>query len=756
MKSYSNLFIHSLKRWGVLTLLLFIPFQVDWACGPYVDEGYTFHFIDRAILGEELRSDMILEHLASDYIYYDRLEDAAMNNIQEWQKSVCEDAPIEDVQAAIYGFSKKDYEDLLQNIRVDHMPVPYHMTRNAFVSYLHQNKCQGTVEYLIFAKSCEPYVQALDTWNNEQRDIEAMQALIQVGLKAFKKSKSDYMRLRYAYQLIRLAHYTRNSKQALELYDFLMPKLDVPTFDGKKSLIYYWILSLKAGALRNIKQYPEASYLFSKVYANCPELQDSALRSFLIKSESEWKACMAFCTANSERALLHAMRAYEKGSKALNAMRAIYTLDPQSKYLDILLIKELEELEEDLIGHTFNRSQNNPRSGIQAYAIDLRAFAQTVIAEKKVAQLDLWKASEAYILLLSGEKRAASIALQKLAIEVKDEALAEQVDAFILAQQIDEMQEINDASEALAYDIIRDNKTYRSNVYFARFLGDKLHDLYQKHGDTGKAYLCHNTYHDLKVEQPEQVIKDLAALVERGQLNDLEKVLLEQGADQVMHDEIFDLLAVHYMQIGNFEAALDAYQKIPRTNWDQFGVFDPFRATIIDCLSCPHSKDTIDLFNRGEFIEEILDLQFKAKAEEDHAGYYLKIGVGLYNSSYYGHSWQVMDYYRSVADWAGKRPDPNNKEFKDLSLAAYYFDMARKTAIDPEQAAKACYMAAKCTLIDYYHSSAYEAPACCNNIPYIPEEYGKYYDLMLDLYGKTTFYEKIITECQFFRAYAYR
>ena len=114
MKSYSNLFIHSLKRCGVLTLLLFIPFQVDWACGPYVDEGYTFHFIDRAILGEELRSDMILEHLASDYIYYDRLEDAAMNNIQEWQKSVCEDAPIEDVQAAIYDFSKKDFGDLRQ------------------------------------------------------------------------------------------------------------------------------------------------------------------------------------------------------------------------------------------------------------------------------------------------------------------------------------------------------------------------------------------------------------------------------------------------------------------------------------------------------------------------------------------------------------------------------------------------------------------------------------------------------------------
>ena len=75
---------------------------------------------------------------------------------------------------------------------------------------------------------------------------------------------------------------------------------------------------------------------------------------------------------------------------------------------------------------------------------------------------------------------------------------------------------------------------------------------------------------------------------------------------------------------------------------------------------------------------------------------------------------------------------------------------------DKEQAAKACYMAAKCELIDFYHSEAYKEPECCNTVPYIPEEFGSYYNLLLDQYGDTKFYEKIINECQFFRAYAYR
>ena len=115
-----------------------------------------------------------------------------------------------------------------------------------------------------------------------------------------------------------------------------------------------------------------------------------------------------------------------------------------------------------------------------------------------------------------------------------------------------------------------------------------------------------------------------------------------------------------------------------------------------------------------------------------------------------------MDYFRSVRHWDGQIKDSSNKEVKNLGLAAYYFDMARQAANDKEQAAKACYMAAKCELIDFYHSEAYKKPECCNTVPYIPEEFGNYYNLLLDQYGDTKFYEKIINECQFFRAYAYR
>ena len=622
----------------ILTCLL-IPQQNSTACTYSAPSVYTFNFINRDIIGETEAKNQILLHLQKNYLYLDRIEDASNRNLQEWQWSTCENASLEEIADALFNFGIRDYEELLTNIRVKNMPIPYQLERNPFLKYLHSNKCEDTANYLIFSKKCEPHATAVDPWSNKKRDTEAMQDLIESGLKDFKKCKSDYIRLRYAYQIVRLAHYSNNYRQAIELFDYLLPKLDVREFEGQKSTIYYWLLSLKAGALQRTRQNAEAAFLFSRVYDNCPELSDASLRSFVIKNEEEWKQCMRFCKTNEERAVLLAMRANEKKSKALGAMQEIYQLQANNSYLDILLIKELEELQEDLLGKNYNRNKNRlkrrniPRKGISEYAWSVREFCLKASKEGKVRNPELYEAAQAYLLLLLGENREAGIALRKLVAKTENELLREQVEAFLLAQMIDGFEQIDASTENTAFAIIRNNDLYRKYEYFPRFLGDRLNDLYLKNGDIGKAYLCHENYETLTWAQPIDIIENLVSLVEQEDLNNLEKLLLSQGTEQVMIDELYDLLAVHYMQEGNFEAALEAYKNIPRPNWDNFGIFDPFRATIRDCLECPHSKDTLDLYNRGEFIEEILDLQFKIKAEEeDNAEYHLKIGVGLYNS----------------------------------------------------------------------------------------------------------------------------
>ena len=140
----------------------------------------------------------------------------------------------------------------------------------------------------------------------------------------------------------------------------------------------------------------------------------------------------------------------------------------------------LEELEEDLLGITFNKtkaklkSRNIPRSGIKSYATDVRTFIMQVIAEKKVEDLEVWQVAQAYVLLLTGDNRSASIALRKVVNSTEDSTLKDQVEIFLLAQIIDAFEIADEQTENLAYALIRNNSYFNSNKshHQARWLSE--------------------------------------------------------------------------------------------------------------------------------------------------------------------------------------------------------------------------------------------------------------------------------------------
>ena len=130
---------------------------------------------------------------------------------------------------------------------------------------------------------------------------------------------------RYAYQLIRLAHYANDYQGVLDLFEFLEPKID-----DQESIINYWILGHKAGALNALGQNVKAAYLYSVIFQNTPSKRETAYRSFNIKTDEEWKACLLLCENNMERATLYAIRANADQSKAAEEMEQIYELDPEN------------------------------------------------------------------------------------------------------------------------------------------------------------------------------------------------------------------------------------------------------------------------------------------------------------------------------------------------------------------------------------------------------------------------------------------
>jgi hypothetical protein len=755
-----------------ISLLTLLPFRVSDACGPgdIGFQGYTF-------VGPDLVQDTIstypflvsFEEIYTNYFSYSRNEQQK-GNIEEWMIKVCRNALPADVKKLIYKSSKETLELLRTSTLSKNMPVPYQLGDNTFARYLHRNKCTETVDYLIYAKECEDHVTAPDPWNPPKRNKEAMQELIDEGKRQFKKANSHYLRLRYAYQIVRLAHYRGDYDQAVQLYDFLTPKYDLPLVEGQPSIIHYWLLAHKAGALKNLDRRAEAAYLFSQVFRHCPSKRSQAFTSFEIRNDKEWDQALLLCEDETERAMLYALRASARDSKAIEEMAEIYALDPKNIHLETLLVKEIKELEKDLLGLEFNNNArpnkryfNRPRSFAGTYVITLQRFVRAIREEKKVLRPEFWHMAEGYLELLAGDYYAAGQTLREAAPSIPPGELRDQLEVFYLAQRIYGFDRINDSIENAAYEVRR-NEWFDIYTDFPDFLRDRMTKLYQDFGEKGKAFRCQYTIRDLQLNPQEELIEDLLRVSAQLDKNNLEKMMTRNEQGKPIYNELLDMKALLFLQENQMEAAYETYKRIPRTQWDNFKKYDPFRPTVIDCLSCPHSKDTSDLFNRGEIIEELIDLDYKTKADQENkAIHFFRIGVGLYNMSYFGHSWAAMDYYRDPLSWKRlrlgevqpKQGTPfGNKENLNVDRAKYYFDKARLSATNDNLAAMASFMAAKCEQIQYYLSEDYVKPPCCNNIPFPPPEYLTNFQRIVENYRETPFFEDIIEECLYFRLYA--
>ena len=175
--------------------------------------------------------------------------------------------------------------------------------------------------------------------------------------------------------------------------------------------------------------------------------------------------------------------------------------------------------------------------------------------------------------------------------------------------------------------------------------------------------------------------------------------------------------------------------------------------------------DSIEYFNKVEIIQKIFELEYKAKSDFEHGSeYYYQLGTAFYNMSYFGHAWQVTDFFRSGSSWSYDKdqvfPDYyfpfGNLENQDCTKALEYFEKARATTKDYELGAKAAFMAARCEQRMYYISEDCTYNGYNNAIPFFPPAYNRYFKLLKESYSETDFYQNIIEECKFFEAYTRR
>ncbi|MEO1258986.1 MAG: hypothetical protein AAFZ15_09310 [Bacteroidota bacterium] len=770
----------------ICLIFLLAPFSVSNACGPQPFSFHGYTFLNQNILFKKDKkankkkavetTPPVVAVFDQFYGNYFAKNDSVIinENIAEWEERYCGLVKKADLEFMVYKSDTTDLEILLTNMGSKSLQVPLRLRGNSFAEYVWENKCTENIEYLIFAKRCEVHVTAESSWEISRRNVPAMQHLIKTGRKAFNRTKSHYMRLRYAYQIIRLAHYAGLYEETLNLYDKLLPKIDKFESRYEESIIPWWIEGHRAGALLKRKRRAEASYLYAKIFRFCPSRRQSAYLSFSIQTDEEWADCLKLCQSDEERAMIYAIRASNPKSRAVEEMAAIYRLDPANPQLEPLLLQEIRKIERHLLGLKFNhrRKENKrrygvPVAGIENYAIDLQEFVRKVRSETKVPRPNLWLITEGYLEFLAGDFYAAEKTFTEAARKVEDEVLKEQLDAFLLAMEIAKFDKPTSRVEDMAYAIMKENELYRRYPSFQSYLRDKMRYLYEEAGQDSKALLTYSNLQILQVNPVPNMVDELLAVLQKPERTQLERLLTERFSVS----DLLDLKAIYMMGEGQMEAAAQFYARIPATEWSKYGEYNPFIENFHDLVNIDSSKDSLTQtvsLNRGDLINTLLELEFQAKGNPEKAPiYYYKLGLAHYNMSYFGYEWKAMDYFRSGTTWnkldksrRGAYPyweyPLGNRENTDVSRALFFFEKARLMAKTSELKAKATFQAARCEQKLFFMSDLYQPPPCCNNIPLLPQEYLYNFDRLKNEFSETDFYEWIIEECQYFAAYARR
>jgi hypothetical protein len=686
------------------------------------------------------------------------------DNIGEWRGRFCDITDSADVEEILYDTDLEDLADLREATSKKGNDVDFSLKDNSFAQLLQQNRCVETIDYLIYAKSCEPFCVKGDKWDSKKPLNADMSGLIKRGSMEFRRTKSPFLRMRYFYQMLRLAHYSKDYEQVLRIWEEYLPKIE-----RTQTIINYWALGHRAGALHAVGRRAEAAYLFAVIFRYCPSKRKQAFESFDIKTDKEWTDCLALCKNGHERAALFAIRASTDKSRALEDMYELYKLDPKNEHLDMLLIRETLRLEKIVLSNDFRRGRIDRATATKTmdYLGRLRQFVGTVANQGHVTKPALWRTTEGYLALLGGDIRGSLVTLYKAErlTSPDDNLLLEQIGNYTLAARIIGLQAA-DVQVDSVITLLRNSNAYASDDDFEKLLYERLGVLYRQRGENGAAFLCEYSIGEMEKNPNLVLLDDLIALARKPNKTAFEKELTTRGDSMTIEGDVWDLKGRYHLTRFQFEAAAEAFGHTESRR--QPKRFSPFSDNVTDCVNCLRS-DTVGLMSRSTFTRTMLDLEFSSKAALDKAApYYYKLGLGYYNMTYFGNSSGLADAYRSGTTWERINQGKNvftvknnpfgNIELLDCAVALSYFEKARQLwwNTDKEMSARAAFWAAKCQQNLFFISAENRYRVGSRLAPDLPPQYRSYFELLKGYYGDTKFFGQARTECKYFDFYVRR
>lgn len=756
------------------------------SCGPSLMPDDYYSIFDKSIFNIPDMNPFFL----SDYVFADQDEGGAnkstVDNLNEWLDYLNKSPTIDHIEKVIYSSTLEDLKKAKEYIQAGKVSsLPKELRNNTMIKYLKEIKGIEIIDYLVYAKECEPEVARHDQWEEVKKNYDLMAGLMEKGINLSSNAKSEFIKDRYTYQAIRLAHYSNKFEKVIELFDRFFK-------DGKRNgMIYYWALSHKAGALSSLDKKADANLIFAQVFDSCASRRKQCMLSINLSSDSLYNATLSLCNSPRQKIPVYLIGGYKNPEYSRDAINKIYAIDPASPYLELLLSREIHKAEREILpsreiwgGYKYYlepRELQDINSGIELFNI-----TSQIAKENKTAKLWLWNFAAGYIATLLNKndeakefylaaKRTAPrenisyIRRIQIAETISDIKSIDKIDSSSedeIAQKLEWLKNIENTEKVNS----RDALVYVMNILAKKYIAQK---------DTIKAHLClgiridhsvpyysdkeENVFgYDIKSDYINEPIDGLYNLLWENEKRHgwtSEKTERKFSAIEIFlldnyscsYRDLASIITKRFIAKGCFAEALEMLKKsnFYSKTYDSSEKLwaDPFVIHTIDCHDCDYSAVSTNRYTLATFCIKMIELKKSAEQNKKEAPeLYYQLANGLYNKSYYGNSWIASAFKRTTWQWGYYLGFHN--EFYDCSEAQNYYLKAMNLTTDREFAAKCLYMAAKCEQNAYYNSPGFvpEIPA--------PISYRNNFRKLKEDYKDTKYYSEILRECKYFNHFA--
>ncbi len=773
-------------------------------CGPDADPyDYYTSFFHQGL--PEAKAYKPFYYTSYNFLY-DETEPVETADVlcKEWSNYCGDNVTAKDAGDFLVKFDAKDINNLYYHLEKNQpLKIPDSVKHNSMTDYFMQHKNFEALGYILFTKKVAPYVSAgADAWDVPARDSLKQDKLIKNGFQLMNAAKEDFFKLRYTYQVLRLAHYSGRYNDVIEWYDKYM------LYEQSNSVVKNLCTALKAGALFRSGQNKEAAYLFSKMFAAGEEKRISNYLGFYwsVKHDESRENYLSLCKNNTEKANMLALFAMNGVNGETAALKEIIALSPSASVLEVLAVREINKLEEKYLtpmlqnedgGKSlyFSWDEESSDSAVNAAhkeAAALQSFLHEAAQNNAVKNKGLFETGASYVAYMlrdftTAKKYLSAAEKMNLTQKLKDQwALTnllvtisekDKIDAAFEEQLLPSLQWMEEKAKkerpinSSWSDLNEWQKFYRnlmSEVLAKRY--HQQHDIYKEAMCIGAAdYIVKSdgSYWNaggidfLRNKLLSKDVEQLYALFDKKQPTKFESYLM--GHNVIKKSAVTDFAGTAYLRDYDFEKAAAWFKKTADKKSSVINT-NPFIDILYDQEEALPSEAKFST-TKLAFAEEMLRLQKLSVTDKANAAKYLyKMALGFYNMTYYGHAWKLVQYYRSGSDgyYIPDNATAFQKEYYGCFKAQEYFEKAMNSSTDKNFRARCLFMMARCSQKIVHQPQYSEFGSNWDKYDAAQADYfkqfknNKYFPQFVKEYSGTAFYKEAYNSCSYLRDFVKR